>query len=710
MIVRCGSCRAVFNLDERRIKEKGSNVRCSRCRQMFRIYPPFCQPPGKKNSAKKAYKMDLHLGVKKLPVPKPGLGNEKDNKPGLGNEEFPDPGCSSFPSPGLGTMEAHFNKIGSPFRTKLIYFAAAIIVFIAVIVIPVEAYRPLNELYQLIKNAENLIAGIYSAVDPSDIEKMNRFALRTISHSENISLFNTKDFYTYSSMAFNMILAEGGILPENEVIGKLEYLESFEKKFDYYNLADAFRYWEERFSSEPEMLQIFRKYKFILFNVKENTKITGFKLSEIYIMLDIGRNEGQFKNKVAFVLDSVPWWSATVPSYSGLFYDVSNDYWRELALSGRDGYGHNPTSDPNHWYMPVFAEDAWGSWFSVWLTKKSGNVYNMFNIDFDASSVKKLMRMVASAVAGVILLLSLMVLLITRWLSKMVTRPITELTRGAKAVAAGNYDYVVPMIKQDEFGELTIQFNMMTQGQKERLNLMQTLEKFLSKELAEMAAKNGIILGGQKADCTVMFTDFAGFSTITQKLNASESVEVLNMYFNALIPIIKKYGGFPDKYIGDAIVAMFGAPVLLENHAERAVEAAIEMQRAMRKINETMREEGKTFFEMRIGLNSGEVIAGAIGCDAKLEYTSIGETTNLANRMESACPVGHVKIAEGTYEKIKSSSFKGVDISSAEMVDIKGYNRPVRSYSIYVDNIFIRKDIDSKDIKSFYVYTERSEK
>ncbi len=625
--------------------------------------------PGKKIYAKEAYKMDLNSGVKKIAF-----------------------------------------KTAWTFRTKLICFAAGIIAFIGLIVIPVEAYRPLNALHQLIENAENLIAGIYSAFDPSDIEKMNRFALRNISHSEDISLFNTKDFYTYRSMAFNMILTEGGILPENEVTGKLEYLESFEKKFDYCNLADAFRYWQERFSSEPDMPEIFRKYKQLLFNVKENTKATGFRLSEFYIMLDIGRNEGQFKDKVAFVLDSVPWWSATVPSYSGLLYDVSNDYWRDLALAGKEGYGHNPISDPNRWYMPMFAEDAWGSWFSVWLTRKSGTVYNMFNIDFDASSVKELMRMVALAVAGVILLLILLVMLITGWLSKMVTRPITELTDGAKAVAAGDYTYEVPILKQDEFGELTMQFNIMTRGQKERLNLMETLEKFLSKELAEMAAKDGIVLGGQKSECTVMFTDFAGFSTITQKLNASESVDVLNMYFSALIPIIKQYGGFPDKYIGDAIVAMFGAPVRLENHAERAVKAAIEMQKKMREINKTRREQGKPFFEMRIGLNSGEVIAGAIGCDAKLEYTSIGETTNLANRMESACPVGHVKIAEGTYEKVRYCSLKGVHISPAEMVDIKGYNLPVRSYSIYVDNTFIRKDIDSKDINTFYIYTERSEK
>jgi len=127
---------------------------------------------------------------------------------------------------------------------------------------------------------------------------------------------------------------------------------------------------------------------------------------------------------------------------------------------------------------------------------------------------------------------------------------------------------------------------------------------------------------GESIDCTVMFTDFAGFSTITQHLVAGEVVEALNTYFDSMIPIIKKYGGFPDKYIGDAIVAIFGAPVHLSDHAERAVLASIEMQNKMREINETRRREKKPYFEMRIGLNSGNVIAGAIGCDMKLEYTA----------------------------------------------------------------------------------------
>jgi adenylate cyclase len=147
--------------------------------------------------------------------------------------------------------------------------------------------------------------------------------------------------------------------------------------------------------------------------------------------------------------------------------------------------------------------------------------------------------------------------------------------------------------------------------------------------------------------------------------------------------------------------------VRLENHAERAVACAIEMQWKMREINNFRKREGKTIFEMRIGLNSGEVIVGAIGCDQKLEYTSIGETTNLANRMESTCEIGHVMMAEGTYEQIKDVFFKGVHISrDPEKVTVKGYPEPVSAYKVFVDNKEIGKNKDASDLRKFYLYQD----
>ncbi len=783
MIIKCEKCQTVYNLDAKLLKEKGSPVRCNSCGHIFKVYPRVEKRPS--------------------PLPEPSsrpkpfsIGHPKPDKPGhQAKKKHPVP---RKPDTGRKYM---------PFKKKLIYFAAALIFVIGLIVIPFEVYRPIQKLHELIDVTRNLISGVQAAFEPAELERMNQFALNSIKGTGAGFITEAKE-RSYFFLSFNMLLLEGKILPKEqmEIAARKGEVAGFDKAFDYEKLDETQYYWRMRFAEDQGIFEILQKYKRILRKAKENAaSAVDFTIADIYIMLDSGKEEDFFKDHIAFLLDGYHW--SEEPSYCGEPYKVASGTWRDSALAGKEGFGNSAVSDPDNWYLPHFVADEWGAWFGVWLTKKTGGIYNMFTIDFDASIVKELMADIAMLVGGVILLLTIMVALITRWLSGLVTQPITELTKGAEEVSGGNYDYEVPVLKKDEFGELTKQFNQMTRGQKERLNLMDALERLLSKELAEMAAKEGLVLGGQKADCTVMFTDFGGFSTITQKMTAWETVEILNLYFDALIPIVREYGGFPDKYIGDAIVALFGAPVTMENHAERAVCAAITMQRRMREINDRRREQvcfkinelslaylksegvsgdilqrlehvgrqgveylklapsgkgmsdetletlkrmekqeflGKgellegeyldrvlkavvrdkqeigiyrsmmlkfarknpsPWFEMRIGLNSGEVIAGAIGCDMKLEYTSIGETTNLANRMEASCEISHVAIAEGTYLRIKNVFFQGVNISATpDEVEVKGMGK-VPVYRVYVNNLKVSKDMKNReDITRFYVY------
>ncbi len=738
MIIRCEACRTVFDVRDDLIKPEGTKVRCASCKAVFVARP---SGPMARKSSRLYPPAGAKTTPKKLPRPAPPPkgpaapdeegpeatvaigsdgrfpGEEEDEGPeatvALPAGEAPSarrlmettiapprpvpPAERAKPAP-----EARARKRYVPFKRKLIYFALFIIIFIAAIVIPIEAVRPWKELDQLIEEGRNLIAGTYAAFDRTELARMNRFALYTIQNRPEEMAENRPYYF----LAFNMLLMEGELLAEEEILARIEYPGEFGGSFAYPKLVYARTYWQARFTADPGIYEIFRKYKFILIAAKKNAAAAGFDLSAMYIMLDTGKREGFFENNIAYVLDSVPWWSDVIPSSSGEPYEITdNAFWRADALAGRPGYGNNPVFDPRKWYpMPRFDEDEWGAWFSVWLTTAVDGVYNIVNIDFDASRVKRLMAIVAATVGAVILLMTLLAVVIANLLSRRVTRPITELTRGAAEVERGNYEYVVPVLKEDEFGELTRQFNMMTRGQRERINLLETLKKFLSEELALKAAESGIVIGGQKTHCTVMFTDFAGFSTITRQMAASEAVNILNAYFDGLVPVVKKYGGFPDKYIGDAIVALFGAPVNLPDHAERAVSCAIEMQRTIRAINEQRRRSGKTVFEMRVGLNSGEVIVGAIGCDTKLEYTSIGETTNLANRMEAICKIGHVMIAEGTYLQIRDIFFPGVHISETpERVQVKGYPRPVETYGIYVDDLVIEKNIEA-DRHAFYTY------
>lgn len=128
----------------------------------------------------------------------------------------------------------------------------------------------------------------------------------------------------------------------------------------------------------------------------------------------------------------------------------------------------------------------------------------------------------------------------------------------------------------------------------------------------------------------------------------------------------------------------------------------------MREINRQRKEDGKITLEMRIGLNSGPVIVGAIGCDDKLEYTSIGETTNLANRMESASEIGQVLMTEVTYQKIKDLSFEDAQISDkSEDFEAKGYSEPVRAHRISVSSLKISKNTSALTPQEFYDIKEQ---
>lgn len=591
-----------------------------------------------------------------------------------------------------------------PIRRKLLYYVLGVVAFIAVFVLPIEFYRPIQELNQLIANAENLLAGTRGSFREEELKRLNAFVLRTL--PETSAVYDEMGEYNY--LAFNMLVTEEELPSEEDVLAALEDEGADTAEFDYALLEKAADYWQKAFAEDPGVQEIFSRYKLTLMGVKPFAYEIPFDLADAYIMLDIGKKEGIFADNIVFLLDGYAWWEE--PSYPGEPFEITdNEFWRRSALEGREEFGHNPKHDPDNWMLPRFDEDEWGTWFGVWHTENVGDVYNIFTIDFNASSVKETIIKVSVAVGVIGLLVILFGSLVASVLGRMITRPIDELARGAREVARGNYDYVVPVIKRDELGELTESFNAMTQGQKERLNLRSTLQKLLSKELADLAGRQGLVLGGKKTDCTLVFTDFAGFSTISQWLAPNDAVNQLNIYFEVLIPIIKEFGGFPDKYIGDAIVAIFGAPIYYEDHAEQAVRCCVEMQRALRRLNQERREQGLPVFEMRVGINSGDVIVGAIGCDMKLEYTSIGETTNLANRMETVCKVGHVMITAETHSRIPLESFRDVRIDANPITTrVKGYAEPVNAYNVYIDDMRIEKT-HSDRLEDFYRYTEREE-
>jgi adenylate cyclase len=187
-------------------------------------------------------------------------------------------------------------------------------------------------------------------------------------------------------------------------------------------------------------------------------------------------------------------------------------------------------------------------------------------------------------------------------------------------------------------------------------------------------------LGGERKVLTAFFSDVAGFSTISEKLSPDELVELLNHYLTEMTDIILKYQGTVDKFEGDAIIAFFGAPVPFEDHALRACLVSLEMQKRLAELRDEWRKEGKHELFMRIGLNTGPMVVGNMGSSARMDYTMMGDSVNLAARLEGVNKQykTYTMISQFTYEHAK----EGIETRKLDSIRVMGKKEPVDIYEV----------------------------
>ena len=183
---------------------------------------------------------------------------------------------------------------------------------------------------------------------------------------------------------------------------------------------------------------------------------------------------------------------------------------------------------------------------------------------------------------------------------------------------------------------------------------------------------------GEAREVTILISDIRGFTAMSERYEATQIVSMLNTYFSRMNEIILKYDGVIDKYMGDAIMALFGAPRQHPDDAHRAVSCAIEMQNAMDEVNTQNRDRGLPELYIGIGINTGMVSAGQVGSELHNEYTVIGDGVNLASRIESHSLRGQVLVSENTYQKVKDE----VGVGDINTVRVKGKSDMVRLYEI----------------------------
>jgi class 3 adenylate cyclase len=214
-------------------------------------------------------------------------------------------------------------------------------------------------------------------------------------------------------------------------------------------------------------------------------------------------------------------------------------------------------------------------------------------------------------------------------LLRSIVGPIDDLQSGTERVAAGDFSARVPVVASDETGRLAASFNQMVAGLQERARLREAFGAFVDPGLAERVLEEGTELEGEEVEVTVLFVDIRDFTAFAERASAREVVAELNRFYDYVVPLLVHHGGHANKFVGDGLLGVFGAPDRLPDHADRGVSAALQ-------IAEVVEEAYVGELRVGIGVNSGPVVAGTLGGGGRVEFTVIGDTVNTAARVEEA--------------------------------------------------------------------------
>ena len=262
-------------------------------------------------------------------------------------------------------------------------------------------------------------------------------------------------------------------------------------------------------------------------------------------------------------------------------------------------------------------------------------------------------------------------------IARSLGRPIEALTRSVKRIDAGDYKKTITLKRNDELGTLSAAIKNMAQGLMERDQVRNLLGKVVSPEIASELLSKEIELGGEERGATILFSDIRGFTQLCEFQKPKDILTLLNRYLSSMSLVIEDNHGVIDKYIGDAIMALFGVPIDIKKNAERAVKAAIGMIESLDELNSELNKEGINDIKIGIGINTGQIVAGNMGAPNRLNYTVLGDNVNLASRLESLTRYFGVPIivSETTAKQCKSIHFRELGI-----VQVKGKAESIKIF------------------------------
>ncbi len=305
----------------------------------------------------------------------------------------------------------------------------------------------------------------------------------------------------------------------------------------------------------------------------------------------------------------------------------------------------------------------------------------------------------------------LMMLIPSYLVARSIAKPLRKMAAAARTIKLGDPHVDQSYVRvKDEVWELAESLTEMSQGLKERDFIRDTFGRYLTKEVVSsiLESKDGLKLGGEKREISVMMSDLRGFTALTSNMAPEDVIRFLNRYLGSMIEILIEYRGTIDEIIGDGILAFFGAPQDLDDHPERAVACALRMQNAMEQINELNEADGLPHLEMGIAINTGSVVVGNIGSEKRSKYGAVGAQINFTGRMESFTTGGQVLVSQSTYDKLSDK----LEIKTTLSVEMKGVVGKVNLYQVVglggehgvklSDRCYKFKDLDSPLKVCFY--------
>jgi len=332
---------------------------------------------------------------------------------------------------------------------------------------------------------------------------------------------------------------------------------------------------------------------------------------------------------------SIPWWTETTilpPSiadyvvtdlvltifYFTFTYFVVSDYLATLCTFIFERYGENLGL-----FFGSYRQKLLVALLVISIGPLAAILAELYSYEGDRLHFEILVD-VASSVMGVALS--------AFFIMRSLLRPMRILSDGMGQVAAGNLNVRVAVTSNDEAGEVTSRFNTMVEGLRERERIRETFGRYVDESVAATILARHGEASGEIGEATILFTDIAGFTTIAEYLAPAELVAALNEYLETVLEPIRRNGGVVNTFIGDGLFASFNMPLACPDHACAAVQAAIDIQRAVG--SRTFGDHGVAL-ATRVGISTGPVIGGSVGAGQRLSYTLLGDTVNLAARLET---------------------------------------------------------------------------